>query len=371
MIKSLIFYKTTAAVDNTGEVLIYKSLLEQLRQYGDVIVDDRHKMYAMFHKWMGVENNERLSRFSDRSFIASMILEAIKGLVIKRQVAFVTGVGEHKYTTIKSAVKNLLAACFLALLKVLRVKVVRIGMSIQLAGRLTRDSEKILSIFVDHYYVRDSLSQEHCLKAGIKKVKVAPDLSWGYAVNQNSWPKNSTQITNIMFSFRSSIYNDDLKKIESLKVAIRFLADYINSNFDCNIYISYQVTQDKAFAEEVCRYLAIYFDNISFVKEQVTLDNAAEYYGNANVVFSNRLHALLLAYKFGALPIGIIDVPLQQKIVGIFKDIGFPELLYHIDEIKSISISENDIDETVQAIKNVEKNNTRILNEIFVKIFKP
>lgn len=35
--KNLIFYKTTADFDNTGEVLIYKSLLQFLRKYGDVI----------------------------------------------------------------------------------------------------------------------------------------------------------------------------------------------------------------------------------------------------------------------------------------------------------------------------------------------
>ena len=45
--KPLIFYKTTANFNNTGEVLIYKSLLEKLRIYGRVIIDDSPREYTV------------------------------------------------------------------------------------------------------------------------------------------------------------------------------------------------------------------------------------------------------------------------------------------------------------------------------------
>jgi hypothetical protein len=204
MKKPLIFYKTTAAFDNTGEVLIYKSLLEQLRPHGQVIIDDRNKESSKFLEKIGMQQEERLSGHSQFPFVAAMILSALKRISSGRKVAFVTGVGEHRCTTIKSAAKNMLAACLLALLKAADVKIVRIGMSMHISGLLPKISERILSMFVDHYYVRDSISQKICLNAGVKRAKIAPDLSWAYSVKRNDFEVQQSEVSNCIIVFRSS-----------------------------------------------------------------------------------------------------------------------------------------------------------------------
>ena len=73
--KNLIFYKTTADFDNTGEVLIYKSLLEFLRQHGDVIINDGKSIQPKFLLRIGINDNEKLSNNTTLSFIPSISKE--------------------------------------------------------------------------------------------------------------------------------------------------------------------------------------------------------------------------------------------------------------------------------------------------------
>lgn len=369
MERSLIFYKTTAAFDNTGEVLIYKSLLEQLRPYGQIVIDDHNEKSAIFLEKIGVKQDELLSTYSPCPFILAMLLSALTQVVSTRKVAFVTGLGEHRYTTVKSSVKNFSAACLLALLKLLGVKVVRIGMSMHIAGLLPKFSERILSMFVDHYYVRDSLSQRMCRDAGVKCAKIAPDLSWAYAVDCQKIDDESSEVTNCIFSFRSSLYKGDISKIENLKEAIVILAHTLIRQYGCSIQITYQVGTDANFAHELYQTLSRQHDNVFLVEELITLENAGSFYGHAQLVFSNRLHTLLLSYKYGAVPIGFIDKSNQKKIVGIFEDVGLEDLLIDFEYVKRASFGFPHVRDAINKIRDVEKKNRTELQNILNNIF--
>ncbi|VFQ46557.1 polysaccharide pyruvyl transferase family protein [Desulfoluna butyratoxydans] len=331
--KRIIFYKTTAAFDNTGEVLIYKSLLEQLRPYGQVIVNDRNKKSALFLDKIGIEHSERLSSYSRFPFVLFLIFSCIKHMCTSTDVVFVTGVGEHRYTGVKASVKILLSACYLALVKLFRGKVVRIGMSIYLSGFMPKFSERLLSMFVDHYYVRDSLSQKMCADSGIQCVDIAPDLSWAYEISGVNKYNLDCEVTTCLFSFRSSLYKNDMLKVDKLKNAILMLSDALMSQYHCSIQVTYQVQSDYPFAHEIYKLLSSRHDRVEFKSELITLDNALSFYGNAQLVFSNRLHTLLLACKYNSVPIGFIDKLNQQKIVGIFEDADLGELLLNLNDI--------------------------------------
>lgn len=180
--KNLIFYKTTADFDNTGEVLIYKSLLQFLRQYGDVIINDGAAIQPLFLCRIGVTEKERISNATRLPFIVFMVLSGVRNVFSRRRVCFVTGVGEHSVKGAKGAVKNVVAFCFTSLLRLCGVRVVRIGMSIRFGGKAEQISERLLSSAFNHYYVRDSISLNYCREAGIGKCRLAPDLSWGYKI---------------------------------------------------------------------------------------------------------------------------------------------------------------------------------------------
>ena len=105
--KNLIYYKTTADFDNTGEVLIYKSLLEFLRQHGDVIINDGKSIQQKFLSRIGVRENEKLSHHTTLSFIPYMLCSSLIGLMKGQRFYFVTGVGEHSVCGLKSIIKNI------------------------------------------------------------------------------------------------------------------------------------------------------------------------------------------------------------------------------------------------------------------------
>lgn len=164
--KNIIFFKTTADFNNTGEVLIYKSLLNFIRKYGSVIVNDGMDIQPKFLRRIGIRDEERLSSHTKRGFIFFMLQVAMKAVCTCRNVYFVTGVGEHSIDGIKSIVKNIVSFVFLFVMRLLGAKIVRIGMSMRFGGKAEALSECLLSVAVNHYYVRDSISFNNCLQGG-------------------------------------------------------------------------------------------------------------------------------------------------------------------------------------------------------------
>lgn len=369
--RNLIFYKTTADFDNTGEVLIYKSLLNFLRHYGEVVINDGASIQPKFLQRLGVTEQERLSGKTSGGFIGYLLRTTFMGKFRKEQVYFVTGVGEHNVAGAKSVVKNILSFCFLSLFRLLGGRVLRIGMSMRFGGRLEQLSEKFLSYAVDHYYVRDSISFQNCKDAGVSRCKMAPDLSWGYKIDF----KDSGNRNDVYMSFRSYCEgqtNADWYEVR-LRTALCHLVRDISANVKGHIVFSWQCDEDFVFMKSL-------YDELSDVKnlkmgvELITLDNAHLYYGKAKYILSNRLHVLLLGYKFGAPTICISDIERHRKIRGVFTDNGLQNVLLdmnmseenlccHLCEIvKDASLLEDNI-------RNVENRNRQALEDLFKNIF--
>lgn len=370
--KKVIFYKTTADFDNTGEVLIYKSLLNFLRPYGEVIVNDGQSIQPKFLSRIGVTDEERLSHHTTLSFIPYMFLTALMGLFKKHEVYFVTGVGEHDISGLKAIIKNLAAFTFLFCLRLTGVKVVRIGMSMRLGGVIECLSERMLSWMFNHYYVRDSISFSNCNKAGVTKCKMAPDLSWGY---QSHFRDKGSMRKDVYMSFRyycETKENSDSYR-EQLVKAVKLLVPHIADTIDGNVVFCYQCDEDYIFMSEIYEQLS-YVKNLKLCNELITFDNAAKFYSKAIYILSNRLHVLLLGYKYGAPTICLSDIEKHRKIHGIFSDNGLQEVLLdihtpsdkliaHLSHLsRQISVLENNI-------RSAEKKNKQVLEDIFQGIF--
>ena len=278
---NIIFYKTTADFDNTGEVLIYRNLLNFLRKYGSVIVDDSSAISPLFLVRIGLNDQERLSKQSSLSFMTFMVWKSFTTLFSNNKVWFVTGVGEHNVSGMKGVVKNLAASCFLFILRILGVKTFRIGMSMRFGGFWAGISERILSKTICYYYVRDSLSLDNCKKAGIHKCQLAPDLSWGGFYGERD--KKPVDHHSVLLSFRDfcESTNNEPKYKKLLTNKILEVIEYFQNNDACEkIYLTYQCDSDLTYMQElsaICKS-----ENIHLAKELITLDNAWKYYGNVD-----------------------------------------------------------------------------------------
>jgi polysaccharide pyruvyl transferase WcaK-like protein len=365
MKKNIIFYKTTADFDNTGEVLIYKSLLELLRSKGEVIINDNRQISPLFLERIGIQNQERLSNKTWLGFTYFLLLSAIKNFFTKNQLYFVTGVGEHFINGRKDIIKNHVATLLCFILRSLKVKLVRIGMSVKFGGKQEANSEKALSRFFNYYYVRDSLSLKFCWENGMKKVKLAPDLSWAYKVESNIQQGEKYFI----FNFRSfcDSENNQESYVAKLEKAIFHIASFISSNHkEYKIRIVHQVDKDYEFIKSLYQKLRNQKFNVELIDQLITLENANMHYSNSSFVFSNRLHVLLLAYKFDALSIGVTDINKHVKITGIFNDAHLDNLLIDINQSqKEIETQLADIIGHEEDLRRKMKESERVyLNEL-------
>ncbi len=373
--KNLIFYKTTADFDNTGEVLIYKSLLQFLRKYGDVIINDGDSIQPQFLERIGIKEQERLSNRTNSSFIAHMLCTALRNMFSPRQIYFVTGVGEHSVRTGKAALKNFFAIGFIGLMRCCGVKAIRIGMSMRFSDNfLAKQSERMLSHLFNHYYVRDSISLNNCHEAGVKKCQLAPDLSWGYAINVPTTGTNEDKNV-IIFSFRNycepGTTGETYKKL--LTGRIFALITFLSEKKIYKIWLTHQCNEDYTYAKEIYDLLPTR-DRVELKQELVTLDNGEEIYGKAVITLSNRLHVMLLAYKFGSPTVCLTDVEKHRKITGIFLDNNLGNVLMDINEptdklcgMLDKLITDKDCLES--NIKNAEARNLEKLDSIFGKMF--
>lgn len=369
--KPLIFYKTTADFNNTGEVLIYKSLLENLRNYGNVIIDDSPHIQSLFLSRIGIRDEERLHTYTKFSFVKYILIKSLLNVISRNPIYFVTGVGDHK---VNGAKKNLLSFFFLLFCRLCGTKVLRIGMSISFKDAAAKWSERLLSLTIPYYYVRDTLSLQSCHEAGVRKAMLAPDLSWAYQIS-NYEEKDSKEVKLVIFSFRD--YCTSKKKKEpyrsDLILAIGVVLKRVCTNPLTKILFTYQCDQDLQFMNELKTEFNSY-PQIEIIPELVTLDNADNYYGQSQIVVTNRLHVLLLSYKYGALPIGLTDLKGHKKIHGIFKDNGLEDLLIDIyaDEDVITDSYKRIIDKRtgyLQTIKTVEQKNRASLWQIFNNVF--
>lgn len=372
--KNLIFYKTTADFDNTGEVLIYKSLLQFLRLYGDVIINDGVSIQPLFLNRIGVADNERISRRTRIPFIIYILLSGIRNLFSNRSVYFVTGVGEHALKGIKSVIKNIVAFAFTTLLRLCGVKVVRIGMSMRFGGRLEQISEKILSFAFNYYYVRDSISFTYCHNAGIDKCQLAPDLSWGYKIPTRLLKNEQDGNRTLVFSFRDFCESDmdNVAYKEKLTAKLTAIIPILAHKY--KILFTHQCNEDFVYMKYLYERLSA-TDNVTIVDELITLDNGYEYYGQTVMTFSNRLHVMLLAYKFGSPTVCITDVKKHRKITGIFHDNSLDNVLVDINQsdnniLTAINnlLGERDLVES--RIRECENSNYGKLSDIFERIFE-
>lgn len=371
--KNIIFFKTTADFDNTGEVLIYKSLLEFIRSHGDVVINDGNGIQSKFLTRIGIRDSERLSVKTKQKFVSYMICVALTNLFRGNRVFFITGVGEHSVSGMKSVVKNMMSFVLLIILRILRVKIIRVGMSIRFDGFWAKFSEKVLSSVINHYYVRDGISFNNCRCIGIKKCKIAPDLSWGYRVPYCEEDKSRNDLYMSFRFYCESKENSETyrKKIEE---TVKQIVLGIYNKIQGNIVFSYQCDEDELFMNSILRQLPP-IPNLIMSKELVTLDNAKKYYGNAALILSNRLHVLLLGYKFGAPTVCVSDIENHRKIQGIFLDNGLEANLldYNLsaDVLNELILKKmanrNSIEENY---RSVERANYQKLLDVFSCVFE-
>ncbi|AWW29058.1 hypothetical protein DN752_02290 [Echinicola strongylocentroti] len=319
------YFQGNTQFENTGDVLINKSLIEIFRKYGKVVINDQ-KLPEYYKVALELKTAEK-STFAKGSFYKQLFLKAWESMFKKDQkVVMVAGPPGHIFgNSTKKILKNFEYTVFLILLTMLGVRIVRMGFSMGPIGKQQALSERIRAWFTHHYLVRDSISLDLAHSIGIPKAQFFPDLAWTYHANGVDLSK--TKKEEIIFSFRDGIYKDDdgNRYRDALMERLMFIIDRLKDQY--RLKVTYQVLGDYTFCKELHGMLVEKGYKVEFDEEQITLKTAGKAYKNGVAIITNRLHGALLAAKYNVLPLVLTDIDKHLKIKGIYHDAGIDNLL--------------------------------------------
>jgi len=335
---NVIFFQAHTQYENTGDLIINRSLVDLLRSHGKLIVNDRG-VPDWYLTQLGLQERERLSKVAKCSFFITIACTLLKHILNKNSnVYLVSGLGHFYGYSVFKSVNIAVASLAFALFRGLGCQIIKIGTSLGPLGLLVGAAESFRALFIKHYLVRDSLSLELAKKIGIRHAYFFPDLAWSYEQQHGLLTQPSRIAREALFiSFRSSTH-ELIKEPHYKECVLNALKIIIGVLGRRKIKVGYQVERDRAFCFELFDSLRD-IDDLEFIESRIDVDNAFDVYNDVKYVISNRLHVLLYAYKFGALPMALINMNEHIKITGIFKDAYLDDLLLDLTK-NNIEIEE-------------------------------
>ncbi|MEM8722323.1 MAG: polysaccharide pyruvyl transferase family protein [Cyanobacteria bacterium P01_G01_bin.39] len=336
---NLIFCRAKIPDGNLGDVFLTKILVNELRSYGKLIVEDQ-RVPEWYCQELELTSDERASNYEVK-FKNLILISSLRALFLlnpnKIYLIHQPGhwAGRSRFLNV---VKTML---FLCLLRIIGVRFCVLGISLGFMPTLTQFLWQWKFKMSYFFSVRDSISKDYAHKIGIDKVSIFPDLAW--LIEKPHYDSISPLKVDgdyVVFSFRkaptdwdeSTEYSAEYN--HNLLVLLDEIVKLLCSNKSKKLVISYQVDKDRKFCQEMYdKYKNIY--NVVFIERQIDSKCMWDLYSRASMVFSNRLHVLMFAMACGSLPVAIINEVNQHKIAGIFLDAGLKELILDIGKSSS------------------------------------
>lgn len=326
-----IFYQTKTQYTNTGDALINQALINVLREYGELHTNCSKDIPEDFLDSLGIRPGERVNSSSEFEFIREVLSCSASSRKTGDLVYIFSGPGDLYGGGMRLVIRNLVASLVFPVFRLLGVRIIRIGRSVGPISKMMALSERFRGVFLSRYYVRDTQSLERCRKMGIKKTEFCPDLSWIYDCDH---PTKINKTNTVMVNLRNSIFDDvDMSFVEATLQRCEEVLNLLHQSCGDNmkVCVAYQIDEDEAFSKIVYERLRSAYE-VEYIGHQMRLEELGRYYGNVDYHISNRMHSLLAGYKYGSLPIALIDTEKHVKIAATFSDCSLNELMVDIFE---------------------------------------
>ncbi len=284
--------------ENLGDYLIAQATIDILKEFGDItlyIKDVPQNYINLFN----LPNN---TKFVKESFLITILKNRKESWVyIKKPGGYATS------NNLKYKITLFLKILYLFTSKQLfKIKFVKMPHSF--SGELNT-LEKMYHKLYDINMIRDKLSLKNYNNSYISNSFLVEDLAV-YYMN-----KNSKFLSNINVERNKISISLRFDRLENESEISNNIAKYLleKNNLDEIIYIS-QVTLDNNLNSKVSKYYNR--NHISYNISNNSINEIIDIYKSSKYIISNRLHSLLLARINGAIPIALIDIEKDKKIVG-------------------------------------------------------
>lgn len=327
-----IYFRPGSQYENTGDVLINYCAVNLYSKFGHVKIIK----YGLPDTYIQQISSGDREIFKRRFFLTAIAFDSLTHVFkkgkYKSSIFYALPPGHLQRDGLRPILGSIKTILHVLFLRLFAVRTIRLGVSIAGGGAVSRRIESILSKLMHCYGVRDKESLVYAKRNKFSNVILFPDFSWSYKTN-NYRKVDFLDRHGVVFSFRSNKFgkkyyqnylDDHLSFIKS-----KIISEIINCGD--NVISSYQVEFDKLSATKMKEYFAGALE-IDLIDKKLELLDAESLYGMARMVFSNRLHVLILAGLSGAVPVGIVKKSDNKKIISLFGDVGLSESLIIIDD---------------------------------------
>jgi polysaccharide pyruvyl transferase WcaK-like protein len=332
---NFIFCRAIISYDNLGDIVINKTLMNNLRNYGRLIVNTRG-VPPWVCQQLELSVDEQYTK--GIGFQILVFLYGLRALADSNsKVYFIKTPGGYIGNDLNNNWLNQVKGlAWVFLFRIIGVRVCWFGASIESFSKMQEMLEKWKSQFIYFYSVRDSLSQDYGRKIGIERLAIFPDLAWLMETSSENSNPISIDGEYVIFSFRKppqrlinkfnlAEYENDFYRV--LDAIIKLVCQ----KWSKKLVICYQVTRDYKFCKEIKDRYQDSCDVI-LIDHQINTESIYGLYSRASMVFSNRLHVLLFSGLYGSLPVAVINTELYRKITGIFLDAKLMRLIVDISK---------------------------------------
>lgn len=311
--KSIFYYSASTQFSNAGDALINRELLSLLRLFGEMRIA-RAGAPDAFLEEIGARPGE--VRHEKRSaLMLEMIKRAIQGKASEQSYLVLTP-GDPPGNI---SVGDLVRALLFPFLRLLGVRIVKIGASVSRMQSSRLRLEAFLSKFMYYYGLRDQGSIERARSFSFRNTEYCPDLAFNLVPVQAGESASALGI---------SLRNDNLTEEEwhELRARCKSLVTSLatGTGDDPKVAFVAQVERDAAGMRDLQREWS--FPGSDFIQSH-SLRDLQDRYRELGIVISNRLHVILLAAASGSTPICLPTGTKNSKITQLLHSVGLAKLV--------------------------------------------
>ncbi|QGN38816.1 polysaccharide pyruvyl transferase family protein [Klebsiella oxytoca] len=367
----IFLYRPQTQYENLGDALIAKNLLNILSNYGQIYIDDKN----VPSNYMDIIKNQAC--IGHEEYKCHFAFLPFKLRLKGNPVCFVFKPG-HFFGDTNSLggwKRILIMTTYLTLLKLGGIKFIRTGVSIGPLKSGYMFYERFLNRVVSFTGVRENKSIKYLSENGINlNVKKVKDLAF-WSLKKEQLKLNEKQ-KYIAYSFRSFDPSIDAKMARRIATILVNIHNKSKRNgVDCKIISVTQVQRDAKFNSEIKKEIininpSIEIDDYYYDISKESYCKLKEIYSKTNIIFSNRLHALLYAFESGVYPVAMGNAEQNFKVKYVLEDTLLED---NFIDITGINFSDEDITNDIvksrdrNQLKDINYNTTKITDFIMVE----
>ncbi|WP_436715006.1 polysaccharide pyruvyl transferase family protein [Roseiconus lacunae] len=338
----LFLIKIVTAFRNRGDLLINKSLIQNLRRYGSVRVVET-----------GIPDDflNGLELATDE--ISTSLFRDMRKGVFRKSVYFVGIPGHHFGGSEKLASSIGGLAKTVVMRSMLNIRFIKVGTSIGPITPSLATIEKYKSYFYDLYGVRDTQSLAECTPS---RMQYFPDLAFlsedlrrVASLDRDERARNNDDAY-VFVSFRSEIHKlvDSPGYFQKVKEK---LSNWLRLGNAKKVIVGFQVDSDRHACGELYEHLCSTNNiDIQLIDSTLSLEQSIDLIAAAETVISNRLHVLLPALILGVPHCCLTDPSLHTKIAALYSDIGAESCIHDVKSEAELELPRQEVSAQLKSI---------------------